>query len=240
MEPRALTTLSFGVIGTLIDFETGIREWFHNHFRDLGRTPEDAAILIAFADSEQRLTQAHPELSFTALLPRIYADIARAWELDTDETAALDLRDSIRSWPAFGDAIAGLRQLREHYALIALTSADQWALEAMSDTLGNPFSLLLAADTVGANKPDARVWQALLEQTGAPREAILHCGDSQIHDLIGAQRAGLYTAHIQRHAERDDDGATAAAEQPVEPDVSVTSLTELIEYLQAQQADAEH
>lgn len=239
MEPRAITTLSFGVIGTLIDFETGIREWFHTHFRDQGRSPEDTAVLAAFADSERRLTRAHPELSFTALLPRIYGDIARAWELDTDEAAALDLRDSIRNWPAFGDAINGLRQMREHYSLIAVTSADHWALEAMSNTLGDPFDLLLAADTVGASKPDASVWQALIEQSGAPREAILHCADSQFHDLIGAHGAGLFTARIERHAERDDGGATPAVEDPVEPDVAVTSLTELIEYLQARRADDE-
>ena len=227
MEIRALTTVSFDMIGTLIDYETGVREWFRQHLRDHGRADDNAALETVRATAD-RLAAAHPELSFTALLPRVYGHVARALELDTDETAALDFRDSLRDWPAFADAVPGLRQLAERYRLVAVTDADQWGMEAMSRTLGDPFDRAITADVVGATKPDPRVWEALLATTDARPEEILHCSASMHHDIASAHAAGLATAWIERGESFGEDGEVTAL---VEPDLRVQELAELVEYL---------
>lgn len=228
METRALTTLSFAVVGTLIDAETGIREWFRPHLRDHDREDDDDAVLTAFRTSADDLARAHPELSFTALLPRAYASIARAWELDTDEAAALDFRDSIRDWPAFPDAVSALRQLRDRFRLAAVTTADQWGMEAMSRTLGDPFELLVTPESAGASKPDPQVWAYLLASLDARPDEVLHCSASQYRDIVGANASGLRTAWIERATTPEAEAGTTMT---VEPDIRVRGLAELVDYL---------
>lgn len=76
MSLRDTTTLTFDVVGTIIDFETGILDWWRPHLRDQGIVSEDAVILTAFAEAEDRLQRSRPELPFTDMLPRMYHDLA--------------------------------------------------------------------------------------------------------------------------------------------------------------------
>jgi len=233
MHLETITTLTFDVVGTLIDFETGILEWCRPWLREHGQRVEDEEILAAFAQAEDELQQQRPEMPFTAMLPHIHGNMAGRWGVDTDESIALDFRDSIRDWPAFGDAVAGLRTLGERYRLVAVTNADAWALEQMSATLGQPFADQVTCDEVGVNKPDPAVWQYTLDKLGATREEILHCAQSPYHDLISACRFGLATAWIERRHGRNGSGATPAVDATFAVDIHVHSLSELIERLQA-------
>jgi len=167
------------------------------------------------------------------MLPRIQGELATRWEVDSDESSALDFRDSIRDWPAFPDAVAGLRTLGERFRLVAVTNADSWALERMSDTLGQPFAEHVTCDEVGVNKPDPRVWEYTLNKLGASREQILHCAQSPYHDLISARNFGLATAWIERRHDREGSGATPTTDEPVSVDIHVHSLAELVDRLRA-------
>lgn len=231
MDVRAISTLTFDVVGTLIDFETGILEWFRPHLREHGAEIDDAVVLDRFAAAEDRLQREHPEMPFTAMLPRIYVDLARQWELDTDEQDSMDFRDSIRDWPAFPDSVSGLRTLGEHFRLVAVTNADKWALEAMSQALGNPFAAQVTCDEVGVNKPDPAVWAHVLDKLDTGPETILHCAQSQYHDIASARAAGLATAWIERRHGTEGWGATPPPDDTVTPDIHVHSLAELVEML---------
>jgi putative hydrolase of the HAD superfamily len=233
MQLENIDTLTFDVVGTLIDFETGILEWCRPWLRQHGRRLADEDILTAFARAEETLQQHRPDMPYTAMLPRIQGELAARWEVDSDESSALDFRDSIRDWPAFPDAVAGLRTLHERFRLVAVTNADRWALERMSDTLGHPFDAQVTCDEVGANKPDPVVWQHVLDKLGARPEQILHCAQSAYHDLISARRFGLATAWIERRHDREGSGATPETDEPVSVDLHVRSLAELVERLRA-------
>lgn len=230
MRCDAITTLTFDVVGTLIDHEAGVIEWYRNWLRRHRERIDDATILADFAAVTRRLQADQPAAPYTALLPRIHETMADAWGLDTDESEALDFRDSVRDWPAHGDAIAGLRQLHEHFRLVAVTNADAWALEQMSRTLGEPFDDAVTSDAVGAGKPDPRVWQYLVDRLGLPPGQILHCARSREHDLISAQTFGLATAWIDRRAA--DNGIADDGNAFFRPDVHVHSLAELVEHLE--------
>jgi hypothetical protein len=52
MRLRDFNTLTFNVVGTLIDFETGILEWFRPALRRYGAAQTDEEILSAFAAVE--------------------------------------------------------------------------------------------------------------------------------------------------------------------------------------------
>lgn len=228
-----IDTLTFDVVGTLIDFETGILEWCRPWLREHGRRIDDDSILAAFAEAEDGLQRQQPTMPFTSMLPHIHGALAARWEVDSDESSALDFRDSIRDWPAFPDAVAALRTLAQHYRLVAVTNADSWALERMSHTLGHAFAEGVTCDEVGVNKPDPRVWSYVLDKLDAAPEQILHCAQSPYHDLVSAHRFGLATAWIERRHGREGSGATPTSEEPVEVDIHVHDLAQLVERLQA-------
>lgn len=232
MNRDAITTLTFDVVGTLIDFETGILEWFQPWLRARKRRVEDEEILRRFARAEEQLQRTDPKMPFTVMLPRIHGEMARQWELDSDESDALDFRDSIRDWPGFRDAHAALATLRGRYRLVAVTNADAWAQEHMSRTLGDPFDEQITCDEVGVNKPDPAVWQYVLDKLDAKREEILHCAQSPYHDIVSAHAFGLATAWIERRHDREGSGATPAIGAPVRADIHVHDLAGLIEALQ--------
>jgi putative hydrolase of the HAD superfamily len=257
---RSVTTLTFDVVGTVIDFEQGICEWWIPRLGGtrIGGTrggagrgrPDDSAragdaaqapdgrnapaaeeILSAFAEAEDRLQNMHPEMPFTQMLPRIYEELSERWGLKRSEEAAASFQRSIEEWPPFEDSVEALRLLGHSYRLVAVTNADRWATEAMNRTIGEQFHELVSCDEVGVNKPDRRVFAYALEKLGASREEVLHVAQSQYHDIGGARSFGLKTAWVERRAGTGSTGATPQSRDVVEPDIHVHSLAELAEVL---------
>lgn len=227
MRPERVTTVTFDVPGTLVDRDTGVVDWHRAWLRERGRRLDEAAILAAFDEAEQRLHAQHPGTAFAAMLPRIHAELALTWGVDSDESAALDFRDSVRDWPPFADARAGLRTLRGQYRLVALSAIDDWALEQMSRTLGDPFDARLAGDELGHALPDPGFWRQAATRLEASPGEILHCAARPTPDLAGAAGAGLATAWIDRRA-----GGTPEAGPAGSVDLHVSGLDELIARLQ--------
>jgi len=230
----AITTLTFDVVGTLIDFETGILEWCQPWLREKRERVDDDEILRRFARAEDQLQTTEPKLPFTEMLPRILDELARQWEIDSDESDALDFRDSIRDWPAFGDAAGAMRTLAEKYRLVAVTNADAWGLEHMSRTLGDPFDDQVTCDEVGVNKPDPAVWRYMLKKLQCGPGEMLHVAQSPYHDIISAHAFGLATAWVERRRDREGSGATPAIEMEIRPDLHVRDLNELIGQLRGE------
>jgi len=211
------TTVSFDLIDTLIDADSGVREWFRHHLRDHDRQASNDEILAAYHDALTTVEQNHPELSLTALLPRVYGHIARAWELDTDESAALDFRDSIRDWPPFRDAIPTLRHLAEHYRLAAVTHADAWGMEAMAQTLGDPFGLHVTSDNLAAPQGADDLWSVLLTALDCEPAAVVHCTAGTDTNAASARAAGLNVLRLRRPTadEASADDAVTGDEPPL-------------------------
>jgi putative hydrolase of the HAD superfamily len=207
---RALT---FDVVGTLIDFETGLVE---------AARPSPASseeFLAAFGEAEgvqQRLT---PEMPFPAMLDPISERLG----------LASSLRSSIVDWPAFGDAPAALEALGRRHRLVALTNADRAATAAMARTLGDPFDDVVTAEDVGVNKPDPQVFAwclGRLDAHGIRRDEVLHVAQSQFHDIATARRLGIATCWVERRRGRIGSGATPSSSITV-PDRHVGTLAEL-------------
>jgi len=225
------TTLTFDVVGTVIDFETGILNWLGPHLRGHGVEVADGEILEAFAAAEDELQRRRPELPFTAMLPRIYQALAARWALPGDADAAAAFRDSIPDWPAFPDSAAALARLGRRYRLIAVTNADAWACDAMDRTVGGLFDGRVTCDEVGVNKPDPRVFRHVLDKYALDADEVLHFGQSQYHDIGGARAFGLATAWVERRRDAEGWGATPTPARVVEPDLHVASLADLADRL---------
>ena len=79
MKLRDFNTLTFDVVGTLIDFETGILDWFRPTLGRHGVPKTDEEILTAFAAVEDKYQRESPEKPFTEMLPLIYRHMVSGW-----------------------------------------------------------------------------------------------------------------------------------------------------------------
>ena len=224
-------TLTFDVVGTLIDFETGILDWFRPTLARHGASKTDEEILTAFAAVEDRYQRETPEKPFTEMLPLIYREMVTGWGIGPREEDAESFRDSIRSWPPFPDTVEALGELGTRYRLVAVTNADAWALGHMSANIGDPFQEKISCDKVGVNKPSPRVFEYVLDKlapAGVGKRDILHTAQSQYHDIAPASALGFATMWIERRHGKDGFGATIRPEEVVTPTFHATGMADFV------------
>ena len=104
--------MTFDVVGTLIDFETGIL----NYIRPLAPGVSDEDILAAFGAAEGEQQDAAPDMPFTQMLAPVYERMAPRLDLPTANGEAEGFRLSIPDWPAFPDSVAALKRLGDRTA----------------------------------------------------------------------------------------------------------------------------
>jgi putative hydrolase of the HAD superfamily len=229
---HSFSTLTFDVVGTLIDFERGIIDWFRRWLRGHAVDKTDEEILAAFAVCEDYYQKRSPEKPFTAMLPLICNDMAAGWGMSADENDGMDFRSSIRQWPAFADSRAALAELKKCFRLVAVTNADSWALRYMSASLDDPFAESVTCDEVGINKPSHQVFSYMLEKLarhGVSKDDILHVAQSQYHDIRPASEMGFATAWIERRRGQMGFGATPEPALIVEPDFHSDSMAGFVD-----------
>lgn len=227
-EPKVLT---FDVVGTLIDFETGMLAYLRDACGAAAATLDDDAILTPY-----RLARADADaLLFPDDLARVYMKIAPGLGLPAEPRIAEGFRDSIRNWPAFPDSVAALKRLGARYRLVAMTNARRWALDAMARTLGDPFHDTVTVDEARCEKPDPRFFAftyGRLSRDGFAFGDILHVAQSQYHDIGVARRLGYTVCWIERRKGKGFGGTIAAAEI-TRPDHHFHTLAELADLAEA-------
>jgi len=231
-------TLTFDVVGTLIDFESGILEWFRPTLVNKNVEKTDEEILTAFAIYEDRYQKQAPDKPFTAMLPLIYRNMALQWNIDATDTEAIEFQESIQKWPSFPDTVAALEELKSRYRLVAVTNADAWALKYMSATMGDPFDEQVTCDEVGVNKPSPRVFDYVLEKLASVdvnKRDILHTAQSQYHDIVPAMKLGFSTMWIERRQGKESFGATPKPSQVVEPTYHANSMEDFVRQVYEQE-----
>jgi putative hydrolase of the HAD superfamily len=236
MRLRDHGVLTFDVVGTLIDFETGIADCLQGLAHRAGLAPGREALLAAFARAEDRQQRENPETPFTQMLEPICGDIAGEVGLPTGQAETTALRDSIPTWPAFPDSVDALAVLGDRFRLVALTNSDNWALEQMSAALGSPFDDTVTAEDVGVNKPSPRVFEYCRGRQSVHGWALadfLHVAQSQYHDIAVARSLGFHTCWIERRRGFGGWGATPAPPEVVVPDYHYASLAELADAIES-------
>jgi putative hydrolase of the HAD superfamily len=222
--------MTFDVVGTLIDFETGILDYVQAKAKGAGLNLTDRAILEAYAVAEDRQHHETPRLPFPSMMAPMYREIAAKLGLPASSDDVDGFRLSIPRWPAFPDAVAALKRLRKRFHLVAMTNSDNWALSHFARTLDQPFDDLVTAEMVGWNKPDPQVFayvRGRLSRDGFGFDDILHVAQSQYHDIAVAMNLGYHTCWIERRKGKAGAGATPAVETVVKPDYHFAALVEL-------------
>ncbi|MDP9065545.1 MAG: HAD-IA family hydrolase [Pseudomonadota bacterium] len=118
----------------------------------------------------------------------------------------------------YDDVRPALARLRLKYRLFSLSNGN-----ASPDRcgIGHFFEGHVAAAHAGAAKPDARIFEHLARVAGVQPVRILHVGDDPLTDVVGATRAGMQAAWLNRNCVRWPDQYSA-------PPCTVTTLADLL------------
>ncbi|HEY2890986.1 MAG TPA: HAD-IA family hydrolase [Dongiaceae bacterium] len=235
MALRDRKLLTFDVMGTLIDFESGVLGYIRPIAQKAGVDASDDTILASLARTEARLHEQKPEDPFPAMLAPMYRAAAAELGFPGDAKSAEGLRGSIPDWPAFPDSAATLKQLKKRFRLVAMTNADNWAVAHFSRTLDEPFDDMVTAEDVGVCKPDPQVFaytRGRQSAHGYKLADFLHVAQSQFHDIGVAKRLGFNVCWIERRMGKKGSGGTPATAH-AKPDYHFGNLAELAAAVEA-------
>lgn len=128
--------MTFDVVGTLIDFEGGLKDC-------LAGIAAEAGVAI---DGEEALSlyRAARYSKDADLFPddlvRVYLEIAPKLGLPAEPKYGERFRDSTKNWKGFADSAEALARLAKSCRLVAMTNARRWAFDLFAQQLGNPFT----------------------------------------------------------------------------------------------------
>ncbi len=220
-----MKTIAFDVYGTLIDPQDIIREVEKLE-------SQKAESLVDIWRSKQL------EYTFRRGLMKLYVDFSQCTREALDfacmqtrtnltDTQKKQLVEAYQFLPAFPDVKKSLLDLKQAgHRLFALSNGTKIGVETVLKNAGiiNYFEGVVSADSIQTFKPDAAVYQHLIETTKSERsQTWLVSGNS--FDVIGASNFGLKTAWIKRNP------SSILDPWGVEPTVIISMLGELINCL---------
>ncbi len=158
------------------------------------------------------------------------------------EVATESLRRTFNEFGVDGDATAGvgiwmgkygdadlypeveevLNTLSARYPMVVISNVDDDDVGYGTFRRKNlPFRSIITSDSLKSYKPDGRMFREALSMLECRPEEVLHTGDSQRADVLGAKRAGMRAAWLNRRADKLKQGIP-------EPDYEITNLRELL------------
>lgn len=202
--------------------EENLHRWLAEHApRCAERYP-----LAAMRALRDRVARDNPHLAhdFSAQRRLSLAEALRDSEEDEAHAEAafevfLTGRNQVDLYP---DVPGALARLAARYPIAALTNGNA---DLARIGLHAHFVFQLGAREHGAAKPDAGIFHAACERLGLPPGDVLHVGDDPEMDVLGARRAGLRTAWVNR-------GDAEWAHPHDLPDLIVRDLGELADWLE--------
>ena len=200
--------LTFDCYGTLIDWETGLLGALRPLLRAHGRELRDEQILALYAELEP-LAQ-NPYRSYHEVLQEVVRGFGKRLDFSPSAAEIRSLPESLKTWPPFPDTVAALRVLQSCYRLGIISNTDDELFAATARHLEVAFDEVVTAEQARAYKPSLAPFRLALQRLDAPKEKVLHVGQSVYHDVVPAKSLGLATVLVRRRG----FGATRAmAEQ---------------------------
>ncbi|MCZ6759930.1 MAG: HAD-IA family hydrolase [Gemmatimonadetes bacterium] len=231
----AFSALTMDCYGTLIDWESGIADVLLGWAASQGFNAGAEELLTAYAVAEADCEREYPALAYRDLLKQVHHRLAKHFEVDSDPQAADQLAHSVGLWPAFDDTTGALTRLQSRFKLAIVSNVDQQSFAGTAVRLEIDFDAVITAEEVGAYKPDVRMFLRafeVLEDLGISRHEVLHVAQSLYHDHVPAKQLGMRTVWVDRRCGRPG-GATPAPNVVVEPDLTVRSLAQLADIVDA-------
>ncbi len=222
--------ISFDCYGTLIDWETGIRDAFAVLLADVPGRCSDAELLERFATHESALEAAEPIVPYSEILSTIAHRTGAELGLKVSADMAACFAASIGAWPLFDDVLPALSELGENHVLAILSNVDRKSFAATEPQFNGMIDIVCIAEDIGAYKPSPAAFKALsTELAGRDIDTRhhLHVAQSLYHDHEPAQRLGISTCWVDRRHNKDGWGAVPSPTTSVTPNFRITDMRQL-------------
>ena len=214
-----LKLLSFDVFGTLISVRDGSYAAFERILRDAGAHYVD---IRAFWEAwEERNIEAyrHPYRPYKEICRDSLAATFEAFGVNGRPETISYYFDAFAGFELYPDVVDTLDRLSSRFKLAIVSNIDDDLLAATP--LKRTFDLVCTAERAKGYKPDGTLFRHLLANARVGREGILHSGQSQFTDLVGAKPLGLTVAWINRR------GVSLSPKVP-RPDFEFSDIESLI------------
>ena len=193
--------LSFDVFGTLISVRESSYAAFESIVRDAGG--DGRVDVKAFWEHWEERNIAHywePYRRYRDICELSLVETFRHYGLNGDTALISRYFDAFPTFRLYDDVVSTLDTLATTYRLAVVSNIDDDLLSLTP--LARDFDLVCTAERARGYKPDGTLFKHLIEhartQFSAGVQDILHCGQSQFTDMVGAKPLGLTVAWINR------------------------------------------
>jgi len=216
--------LSFDVYGTLMDSRGGSRDAFAAILGAAGGAHQDPMEFQDHWELANIRRYREPYRSYKAICRDSLAETFAHFGLRGDPALIERYFDAYPTFTRFPDVDPVLDRLarRHRLALVSNIDDDLLALTA----LGRRFDVVCTAERARGYKPDGTLFRHLLREGQTEVSALLHSGQSQRTDMVGAKPLGITVAWINRR------GLTLAPGVP-KPDHELRDLRGLLDLVDA-------
>jgi 2-haloacid dehalogenase len=194
--------MSFDVFGTLVNVRAGSDDAFASILRDVGGEGIDGR---AFWEHWETRNIAHywePYRRYRDICETSLGETFAQYGLHGDPALIGRYFDCFPRFELFPDVAPTLDRLAQMCRLAVVSNIDD-DLFALT-RLGRTFDLVCTAERARGYKPDGTLFRYLLAEASSrfdvDRDEILHSGQSQFTDMVGAKPLGLTVAWINRRS----------------------------------------
>jgi 2-haloacid dehalogenase len=192
--------MSFDVFGTLVNVRAGSYGAFASILRDAGGSGVDEKAFWEYWETRNIAHYWEPYRRYKEICELSLAETFAHFGLNGDARLIARYFDAFSRFALYPDVAPTLDRLARLCRLAVVSNIDDDLLAATP--LGRTFDLVCTAERARGYKPDGTLFRYLLDQAsscfGVARDEILHSGQSQFTDMVGAKPLGLNVAWINR------------------------------------------
>ena len=188
--------MSFDVFGTLISVRDSSYGAFERILADANAHGVDVK---AFWEHWEHRNIAHywkPYRSYREICALSLAESFSHFGIAGDSRLIERYFDAFPRFFLYDDVVRTLDTLSRRYRLAVVSNIDDDLLALTP--LRREFDLVCTAQRAKGYKPDGTLFRYLIEHAGCHKDEILHSGQSQFTDMVGAKPLGLTVAWINR------------------------------------------
>jgi 2-haloacid dehalogenase len=205
MRPKLM---SFDVFGTLVSVRDGSYEAFESILRDTGGRGIDVKAFWEHWEARNIAHYCEPYRRYRDICEISLGETFAHFRLHGDTALIGRYFETFPRLALYPDVEPTLEQLARVCRLAVVSNIDNDLLAATP--LRRAFDLVCTAERARGYKPDGTLFRYLIDEAGqrfgAGQNEILHSGQSQFTDMVGAKPLGLTVAWINRRGVALDPG----------------------------------
>lgn len=221
---KNFSVLTFDCYGTMVNWESGIFSALRPVLAAHQKKISDVALLETYSELELAAEQ-QDYLNYWDVLESVVRGFGNRLGFTPTEAEVRSLPESIKTWQPFPDTVAALQKLKSQYRLAVISNIDDDLFALTAPKLEVSFDHVITAQQARCYKPCGKIFRMAQERMDVSPGQWLHVGQSVYHDVIPAKSLGITTVWVNRPSPRAGAGATKAATE--KPDLEVSSLAAL-------------